>query len=138
MKKEKLVLTPEEEMQVLIEKSKKKYGKVYKTFLADEIIIWRKLKRSEYKEIMDIIVVKKTEKLDEEGNPVLDEEGNIVMQEVDDLDATYDLRQELISKAVILYPGPSIVDDMAACADIITTECMIKSGFGEAPITEEC
>ena len=77
---------------------------------------------------MDIIVVKKTEKLDEEGNPVLDEEGNIVMQEVDDLDATYDLRQELIAKAVILYPG----------ADIITTECMIKSGFGEAPITEEC
>ena len=130
MKKEKLVLTPEEEMQALIEKSKKKYGKVYKTFLADETIIWRKLKRSEYKEIMDIIVVKKTEKLDEEGNPV--------MQEVDDLDATYDLRQELIAKAVILYPGPSIVDDMAACADIITTECMIKSGFGEAPITEEC
>lgn len=138
MKKDKLVLTPEEEMQVLIEKSKKKYGKVYKTILADETIIWRKLKRSEYKEIMDIVVVKKTEKLDEEGNPVLDEEGNIVMQEVDDLDATYDLRQELIAKAVILYPGPSIVDDMAACADIITTECMIKSGFGEAPITEEC
>ena len=71
MKQEKIQLTPEEELQAIIDKDKKKYGKVYKTFLADETIIWRKLKRSEYKEIMDIIVVKKTEKLDEEGNPVL-------------------------------------------------------------------
>ena len=138
MKKEKIALTPEEELQALIEKSKKKYGKVYKTYLADETIIWRKLKRSEYKEILDVIVIKQIPKLDEEGNPVLDEQGNNIMQEVDDMDATYDLRQELIAKAVILYPDASIVDDMAACADVISTECMIKSGFGEAPVTEEC
>lgn len=138
MKKEKLVLTPEEELQAIIDKAKKKHGKVYKTYLADETIIWRKLKRSEYKEIMDIIVVKQVAKLDEDGNPLLDEEGNSIMEEVDDFDATYDLRQELIAKAVILYPNPSIVDEMAACADVISTECMIKSGFGEAPVTEEC
>lgn len=138
MKKEQIALTPEEELQVLIEKSKKKYGKVYKTYLADETIIWRKLKRSEYKEIMDAVIVKEIPKLDEDGNPLLDEEGNTIMMTVDDMDATYDLRQELIAKAVILYPNASIVDDMAACADIISTECMIKSGFGEAPITEEC
>lgn len=138
MKKEQLVLTPEEEMQVLIEKLKKKHGKIYKTYLADETIIWRKLKRSEYKEVMDAVVVKEIPKLDEEGNPVLDEEGNTIMTIVDDIDATYDLRQELIAKTVILYPDSSIVEDMAACADIISTECMIKSGFGEAPVTEEC
>lgn len=138
MKKEQLVLTPEEEMQVLIEKLKKKHGKIYKTYLADETIIWRKLKRSEYKEVMDAVVVKEIPKLDEEGNPVLDEEGNTIMITVDDIDATYDLRQELIAKTVILYPDSSIVEDMAACADIISTECMIKSGFGEAPVTEEC
>lgn len=138
MKKEQIALTPEEEMQVLIEKLKKKHGKIYKTYLGDETIIWRKLKRSEYKEIMDVVMVKEIPKLDEEGNPVLDEEGNTIMITVDDIDATYDLRQELIAKAVILYPSTSIVEDMAACADIISTECMIKSGFGEAPITEEC
>ena len=138
MKKEQLVLTPEEEMQVLIEKLKKKHGKIYKTYLADETIIWRKLKRSEYKEVMDAVVLKEIPKLDEEGNPVLDEEGNTIMIIVDDIDATYDLRQELIAKTVILYPDSSIVEDMAACADIISTECMIKSGFGEAPVTEEC
>ena len=138
MKKEQLVLTPEEEMQVLIEKLKKKHGKIYKTYLADETIIWRKLKRSEYKEVMDAVVLKEIPKLDEEGNPVLDEEGNTIMITVDDIDATYDLRQELIAKTVILYPDSSIVEDMAACADIISTECMIKSGFGEAPVTEEC
>ena len=138
MKKEKIALTPEEELQTVIDKAKKKHGKVYRTYLADETIIWRKLKRSEYKEIMDIIVVKQVAKLDESGNPLLDEEGNSIMEEVDDFDATYDLRQELIAKAVILYPDTSIVDEMAACADVISTECMIKSGFGESPITEEC
>ena len=138
MKKEKVALTPEEELQTVIDKAKKKHGKVYRTYLADETIIWRKLKRSEYKEIMDIIVVKQVAKLDENGNPLLDEEGNSIMEEVDDFDATYDLRQELIAKAVILYPDTSIVDEMAACADVISTECMIKSGFGESPITEEC
>ena len=138
MKKEKIALTPEEELQTVIDKAKKKHGKVYRTYLADETIIWRKLKRSEYKEIMDIIVVKQVAKLDENGNPLLDEQGNSIMEEVDDFDATYDLRQELIAKAVILYPDTSIVDEMAACADVISTECMIKSGFGESPITEEC
>ena len=138
MKKEKIALTPEEELQAVIDKAKKKHGKVYKTYLADETIIWRKLKRSEYKEIMDIIVVKQVAKLDEDGNPLLDEEGNSIMEEVDDFDATYDLRQELIAKAVILYPDVSIVDEMAACSDVISTECMIKSGFGESPVTEEC
>ena len=130
MKQEKIVLTPEEEIQAVITKGKKKHGKVYKTIIYDETIIWRKLKRGEYKDIMNLVVLKQVESQDENGNPIT--------EEVIDEDATYDLRQEEIAKAVILYPGASIVEDMAAVADVISTECMIKSGFGEVPKTEEC
>ena len=137
MKKEQIQLTPEEELQVLIDKAKKKHGRVYKTIIADEVIIWRMLKRSEYKEIMNILIQKEEQVLDKDGMPVLDEFGNPQMQYIDDEEATYDLRQEAIAKAVILYPI-GIVDQMAAVADIISTECMLKSGFGERPITEQC
>ena len=39
MKKEKIALTQEEELQMVIDKAKKKHGKVYKTYLADETIL---------------------------------------------------------------------------------------------------
>ena len=138
MKQEKLNLTPEEQLQVAIDKAKKKFGKVYKTIIADEAIIWRKLKRSEYKEIMNLVVYDEEQQFDENGNPLLDEFGNIVVEVTENQDATYDLRQEEIARAVIIYPSDSIVEDMAAVADIISTECMIKSGFGKDPKTEEC
>lgn len=138
MKQEKINLTPEEQLQVAIDKAKKKFGKVYKTIIADEAIIWRKLKRSEYKEIMNLVVYDEEQQFDENGNPLLDEFGNIVVEVTENQDATYDLRQEEIARAVIIYPSDSIVEDMAAVADIISTECMIKSGFGKDPKTEEC
>ena len=128
--KTQVTLTQEEQLQAAIEKGKKKFGKVYKTTIADEDIVWRKLKRGEYKEIMGLVVYKDEEKLDEEGNQIV--------EQVFDEEATYDLRQEEIARAVILFPNASIVDDMAAVADIISTECMLKSGFGETPITEQC
>ena len=130
MKTTQIALTQEEQIQQAIDKGKKKYGKVYKTIISDETIIWRKLKRGEYKDIMNLVVYKDEEKLDEEGNQII--------EQVFDDEATYDLRQEEIAKAVILFPGKDIVEDMAAVADIISTECMIKSGFGETPKTEEC
>ena len=130
MKTTQIALTQEEQIQQAIDKGKKKYGKVYKTLISDETIIWRKLKRGEYKDIMNLVVYKDEEKLDEEGNQII--------EQVFDDEATYDLRQEEIAKAVILFPGKDIVEDMAAVADIISTECMIKSGFGETPKTEEC
>ena len=122
-------LTQEEQIQQVIEKGKKKFGKVYKTIIADETIIWRKLKRSEYKEIMNATIMKDIK--------VVNEDGVEEIQSVMDEDATYDLRQEMIANKVILYPE-KIVEEMAAVADVISTECMIKSGFGGAPITEEC
>ena len=130
MKQQDVNLTPEQQLQMAIDKGKKKFGKVYKTIIADEAIVWRKLKRSEYKEIMNLVIYDEIEKEDENGNKFIDE--------VEDPDRTYDARQEAIAELVILYPSKSIVEDMAAVADIISTECMIKSGFGETPVTEEC
>jgi hypothetical protein len=137
MKQEKIQLTPEEELQTIIDKAKKKHGRVYKTIIADEVIIWRMLKRSEFKEVMSLVAYREEFKVDENGNIVLDEFGNSIIEQVEDPDATYDLRQEEIAKAVIIYPL-GIVEQMAAVADIISTECMIKSGFGETPQTEQC
>lgn len=138
MKQEsKIQLTPEEELQVLIDKAKKKHGRVYKTIIADEVIIWRLLKRSEFKEVMNKVVYRQEFAEDENGNLIYDENGNNVMIDVQDEDLTYEMRQEEIAKAVILYPQ-GIVENMAAVAEIISTECMIKSGFGEAPVTEQC
>ena len=130
MKQEtKAQLTPEEELQSIIEKAKKKHGRIYKTMIADEIIVWRLLKRSEFKEVMNLVVYKE--------EMVEDENGNQVLEQVIDDDATYDMRQEEIAKAVIIYPV-GIVEQMAAVADVISTECMLKSGFGETPVTEQC
>lgn len=129
MKETKMQFTPEEELQILIDKAKKKHGRVYKTIIADEIIIWRLLKRSEFKNVMNQTVYKE--------EIVEDENGNQVVKQVEDEEATYDLRQEEIAKAVIIYPQ-GIVESMAAVADIISTECMMKSGFGETPKTEQC
>lgn len=139
MKKDQQIiqLTPEEELQVLIDKAKKKHGRVYKTIIADEVIIWRLLKRSEFKEVMNKVVYRQEFAENENGELIYDENGNNVMVDIEDEDLTYEMRQEEIAKAVILYPQ-GIVENMAAVAEIISTECMIKSGFGEAPVTEQC
>lgn len=138
MKKEQQIqLTPEEELQSIIDKAKKKHGRVYKTIIADEVIIWRLLKRSEFKEVMSKVVYRQEFAEDEEGNLIYDENGNNVMVDIEDEDLTYEMRQEEIAKAVIIYPA-GIVENMAAVADIISTECMLKSGFGETPVTEQC
>ena len=137
MKKEKIALTQEEELQMVIDKAKKKHGRVYKTILADEVIIWRMLKRSEYKEIMNLVAYREEFAVDENGEFILDEEGNNVINYEEDNDLTYELRQEEIAKMVIIHPA-GIVENMAAVADIISTECMMKSGFGEPPTTEQC
>lgn len=138
MKKEQQIqLTPEEELQSIIDKAKKKHGRVYKTIIADEVIIWRLLKRSEFKEVMSKVVYRQEFAEDEEGNLIYDENGNNVMVDIEDEDLTYEMRQEEIAKAVIIHPV-GIVENMAAVADIISTECMLKSGFGETPVTEQC
>lgn len=96
-----------------IEKWKKEYGKVYKSIIADEKIIWRTLSRTEYKNLMS----KKYEGSEDDA---------------------YYARQEDMAETVMLYPTDKkqIVEDFAGVADFIATDCMIKSGFG-ANTTEE-
>ena len=137
MKKDQIQLTPEEELQTIKDKAKKKHGRIYKTIIADEVIVWRLLKRSEFKEIMNKVIYRQEFVEDENGELVYDENGDNVMKDIIDEDLTYEMRQEEIAKAVILHPV-GIVENMAAVADIISTECMLKSGFGETPVTEQC
>ena len=85
------------------------HGEVFVTNIAGVQIIWRKLKRSEYKEIMST-------KFD------------------DNEDIQYFERQDAMAKKVILYPEnvDRLLEDYAGVSDIIATETMIKTGFGIA------
>ena len=91
------------------EKLKEIHGDVFITTVADVEIVWRKLKRSEYKEAMSI-------KFDENE------------------DINYFERQDFMAKKVILYPEnvDSLLEDYAGVSDIIATETMVKTGFGIA------
>lgn len=91
------------------EKLKEKHGDVFITTVADVEIVWRKLKRSEYKEAMSI---------------TFDENEDI----------NYFERQDFMAKKVILYPEnvDLLLEDYAGISDIIATETMVKTGFGIA------
>ena len=97
------------EVEILADQLKEKYGEVFVTSIAGIEIIWRKLKRSEYKEIMST-------KFD------------------DNEDIQYFERQDAMAKKVILYPEnvDMLLEDYAGVSDIIATETMIKTGFGIA------
>ena len=86
---------------------KKTNKRVYMTEIAGEKILWRPLKRSEYKAVLNMEFP--------EG-----------MSEDDKI---YD-RETFIAEHVILYPE-GITEDIALVAEIITTACMDKSGFSE-------
>ena len=93
--------------QSMILDKKNGYKEVYITNVAGINVIWRKLKRSEYKEAM-------TTKFN------------------DNEDLAYFDRQDFVAKKVILYPEniDELLEDFAGIADIISTETMIKTGFG--------
>ena len=93
-------------MQKVIDKFKKQYKKVYETNIAGERIIWRPIKRSEYKEIMAY-----------EDDKLSDRE--IVY-----------VREEMMARKVILYPKTDyIIEEFAGVAEVIADECMYYSGF---------
>lgn len=97
------------EVEILADQLKEKHGEVFVTSVAGIEIIWRKLKRSEYKEIMST-------KYD------------------DNEDIQYFERQDAMARKVILYPEnvDMLLEDYAGVSDIIATETMIKTGFGIA------
>ena len=97
------------EVEILANQLKEEHGEVFVTNIAGIQIIWRKLKRSEYKEIMST-------KYD------------------DNEDIQYFERQDAMARKVILYPEnvERLLEDYAGVSDIIATETMIKTGFGIA------
>lgn len=96
-----------------IAKWKKEYRHVYKTIVADEVIIWRGLTRKMHIDVM--------------------------MKEFDeDKDLDYYAKQEYIAESVMLYPEnkKELIEDFAAIADILSTEALAKSGYGINNTTE--
>ena len=99
----------EKTIEQIAEDIKKEHGlkEVFNTDIADQKVIWRKLKRSEYKEVM-------TREYDENE------------------DLAYFEKQDFVASKVILYPEnvEELLEDFAGIADIIATETMVKTGFG--------
>ncbi len=98
-------------IDLIAEKIKKEYGlkEVFITEISgtDLQIIWKRLKRSEYKEIL-------TDTYSE------------------DPDLAFYEKQEAFARKVILYPEnvEELLEDFAGIADFIASETMIKTGFG--------
>lgn len=105
-KKEEEIMPPTE-AELAAEELKKIYKEVFITEVADMQIVWRKLKRSEYKEAMS-------------------------KQFSENADINYFERQEFMARKVILFPEniDELLEDYAGISDIIATETMVKTGFG--------
>ena len=86
---------------------KKTNKRIYMTEIAGEKILWRPLKRSEYKDMLNMEFPEGTSEEDK----------------------VYD-RETFIAQHVILYPKDA-ADEIALAAEIITSVCMEKSGFSE-------
>lgn len=98
--------TEEITVQKIIDKFKKQYKRIYETNVAGERIIWRPIKRSEYREIMAY-----------------------EDKELSDREMVY-VREEMMAKKVILYPKTEdIIEEFAGVAEVIADECMYYSGF---------
>lgn len=85
---------------------KKKYGKIFKNYDDENnVYVWRKIKRSEYVEIMKF-------KSEDEKD-------------------TYYKRQEMMAKKVLLYPEnvDEAIDDNAYLATVLSEFIIEKSGF---------
>lgn len=89
---------------------KKQYGSIFKTIIEDDMYVWRKLKRSEYKDITKMV----SEAYE------------------DDTQAQNWFRQEEITKAVLLYPfdAEEAIEEAAGISVVISQDCLVRSGFG--------
>lgn len=100
-------LEREKTVEAIAEDFKKDHKEVFITDIAGIQIVWRKLKRSEYKELM-------TNEFSEN-------------EELQFLE-----KQEFIAKKVILYPSnvDELIEEYAGVAEIVATETMLRTGFG--------
>ena len=101
-----------------IEAWKQEYKKLFKTTLTDStVLIWRRLKRSEYKDFM-----KQFDAIDNQDERIWN-------------------REEAVCRACILYPSTEEVDNIleyqAGVATIISDDIFANSGFAVKEKTEE-
>lgn len=112
-KKDKPVKTPEvsvnEEGELdlteYIEKWKQEHKRVFKNDIDGETIIWRRLKRGEYKNILN-------ESEEDQDNKIL-------------------TKQEKMVATAVLYPFniEEVIEDNAGLATVLSEEILAKSGF---------
>lgn len=102
-----LKIEREKTVEAIAEDLKKEHKEVFVTDIAGLQLVWRKLKRSEYKELMT------TEFSENEELQFLE-------------------KQDFIAKKVILYPEnvEELIEEYAGVSEIIATETMIRTGFG--------
>lgn len=106
-------LTQEElEFKNMIESWRKDYKKIFKNEIDEEIIIWRRLKRGEYKTILNM-------NFEDEDSKILS-------------------KQEEMVKAAVLYPSniQELIDENAGLATVLSEEILAKSGFAISYTTE--
>ena len=101
-----------------LEAWKQEYKKLYKTTLTDgTVLIWRRLKRSEYKEFMK------------------------EFDAIENQDERIWSREEAVCRACILYPSTEELDNIleyqAGVATIISDDIFANSGFAVKEKTEE-
>lgn len=102
----------------LINEFKQQYKRLYKTTLVDgTIVIWRPLKRSEFKDLMN-----KFRNIEDEKERIW-------------------AREEECCRMVVLYPSAEefsdIIDNMAGTASSLCDEIYEKSGFRMISRTDE-
>lgn len=108
--KEDIVVNEEKEedefskLMELIPQWKQEYKRVFKNEFDGEIIIWRRLKRKEYKDILKQLV---------------DEDDRLLS------------RQEKMVEAAVLFPFniKELLDENAGLATVLSEEILSKSGF---------
>ncbi|MEG1494739.1 MAG: hypothetical protein RR406_00345 [Bacilli bacterium] len=107
IEEQEVILAKEKTIEKIAEDLKKEHKEVYITDIAGLQIVWRKLKRSEYKELM---------------TTTFDENEELQFLE----------KQDFVAKKVILFPEnvEELIEEYAGIADLIATESMVKTGFG--------
>ena len=95
----------EDNFEAYLDTWKAQHKRIFKNEIDGEVIIWRRLKRGEYKEILKADV-------EEEEDKIL-------------------TKQELMVKTAILYPFDvdTLIDENAGLATVLSEEILAKSGF---------
>lgn len=103
--KGKKVAVVEESLDKLIPEWKKQFGRVYKNTIDEVEVIWRPIRRGEYRELLNI--------------------------STDENEDAFFLRQETTCKMAVLYPTDitNLIEQKAGIATVLSEEILAKSGF---------